>query len=87
MVQEEDLDPTKAIVTYGLNSLVAVEFRNWIAKEVGARTQLLDVMTSKSWGDLVGLIASRSSLVDLKRYVLVDSGGEDSGHPIMSGVL
>ena len=76
MVQEEDLDPTKAIVTYGLVSLVAVELRNWIAKEVGARIQLLDVMTSKSWGELVALIASRSSLVDLKRYVLLDNGAE-----------
>ncbi len=41
MVQEEDLDPTKGIVTYGLDSLIAVEFRNWVAKEVGARIQLL----------------------------------------------
>ena len=76
MVQEEDLDPTKAIVTYGLDLLVAVEFRNWIAKEVGARIKLLDVMTSKSWGDLVALVASRSSLVDIKRYVQVNSGGQ-----------
>lgn len=75
MVQEEDLDPTKAIVTYGLDSLVAVEFRNWIAKEVGARIQLLDVMTSKSWGDLVTFITSRSSLVDPKRYVQLNGGG------------
>ena len=74
MVQEEDLDPTKAIVTYGLDSLIAVEFRNWVAKEVGARIQLLDVMTSKSLGDLVAFIASRSSLVDLKRYEQVYSG-------------
>ena len=41
MIQEEDLDPTKPIVTYGLDSLVGVELRNWIAKEAGARIQLL----------------------------------------------
>lgn len=28
MVPEEDIDVTKAVVTYGLDSLVAVEFRN-----------------------------------------------------------
>ena len=75
MVQEEDLDPTKPVVTYGLDSLVGVEFRNWIAKEVGARIQLLELMSSKSWGDLVALLAARSTLVDHKRYVQVNGGG------------
>ena len=75
MVQEEDLDPTKPIVSYGLDSLVAVEFRNWIAKEVGARVQLLDIMPCKSWGSLVELISSRSTLVDHKRYVQVNGSG------------
>ena len=74
MVQEEDIDPSKAIITYGLDSLVAVEFRNWIAKEMGARIQLMDVTTSKSWGNLVALITSRSSLVDHLCYVQVDRG-------------
>ena len=75
MIQEEDLDPTKPIVTYGLDSLVGVELRNWIAKEAGARIQLLELMSSKSWGALVELIASRSTLVDHKRYVQVNGGG------------
>ena len=75
MVQEEDLDPNKPIVAYGLDSLVAVEFRNWIAKEVGARVQLLDIVPCNSWGALVELIASRSTLVDHKRYVQVNGGG------------
>lgn len=72
MVPAEDLDATKPIVTYGLDSLVAVEFRNWMAKEAGARVQLMDLMTSQSWGDLVALVAARSNLVDHKRYVQVD---------------
>ena len=72
MIQEEDLDPTKPIVTYGLDSLVGVELRNWIAKEAGARIQLLELMSSKSMGALVELIASRSTLVDHKRYVQVN---------------
>ena len=74
MVPEEDIDPSKAIITYGLDSLVAVEFRNWIAKEMGARLQLMDLTTSKSWGDLVALIVSRSSLVDHTRYAQVNGG-------------
>ena len=81
MVQEEDIDPSKAIITYGLDSLVAVEFRNWIAKEMGARIQLMEVTTSKLWGDLVALIASRSSLVDRMCFVQVN-GGTCCGLPI-----
>lgn len=74
MIQEEDIDPSKAVITYGLDSLVAVEFRNWIAKEMGARIQLMDVTASKSWGDLVALIVSRSSLIDHTRYAQVNGG-------------
>ena len=75
MIQEEDLDLTKPIVTYGLDSLVGVELRNWIAKEAGARIQLLELMSSRLWGALVELIASRSTLVDHERYVQVDGSG------------
>lgn len=75
MVQDEDLDLTKAIVTYGLDSLIAVEFRNWIVKEVGTRLQMLDLMTSQSWGALVALVTSRSSLVDHKRYAQMNGSG------------
>ena len=69
---EGDLDPAKPIVTYGLDSLVAVEFRNWMAKEAGARVQLLDLMTSRSWAELVALVASRSNLVHHERYAQAD---------------
>ena len=72
MVEAEDLDPTKPIFTYGLDSLVSVELRNWIAKEAGARVQLMDITKSQSWGDLVSLIVSKSNMVDHKRYASVN---------------
>ena len=68
MIQEEDLDPTKAIVTYGLDSLIAVEFRNWIAKEIGARIQLMALLTRKSLIELAATTTARSSLVDHKLF-------------------
>ena len=75
VIQEEDLDPTKPIVTYGIDSLVGTELRNWITKEAGARIQLLELMSSISWGALVELIASRSTMVDHKRYVQANGSG------------
>ncbi|KAI4272255.1 MAG: hypothetical protein LQ337_005421 [Flavoplaca oasis] len=68
MVPEEDIDETKAVVTYGLDSLVAVEYRNWIVKEAGAGIQLLDLMTSRSFGDLTALVTKRSSIIDGKKF-------------------
>ncbi|KAL8734235.1 MAG: hypothetical protein Q9181_003294 [Wetmoreana brouardii] len=72
MVEEDDIDVTKAVATYGLDSFVAVEFRNWIAREAAAGIQLLDLMTSKSFGDLAALVTSRSALVDVKRFAQVN---------------
>lgn len=75
MFPKEDINVTKAVVTYGLDSLVAVEFSNWIAREVAAGIQLLDLMTSKSLVDLAALMASRSALVDQSRFTQVNGGG------------
>ena len=66
MIQEQDLDPSKAVVTYGLDSLVAVDFRNWIAKETGVRLQLMELLTRKSFIEVAAMITARSSLVDRK---------------------
>ncbi|KAF3055049.1 Lovastatin diketide synthase LovF [Daldinia childiae] len=35
-LQEEDVDPTKPIHTYGIDSLVAIDLKNWFSKEIGA---------------------------------------------------
>ncbi|KAL8928323.1 MAG: hypothetical protein Q9172_001007 [Xanthocarpia lactea] len=72
MLPEEDIDAKKPVVSYGLDSLVAVELRNWIAKEAGAGIQLMDLMTSRSLGDLAALVTSRSRFVDGKKFVQVN---------------
>ncbi|KAL8910653.1 MAG: hypothetical protein Q9171_004069 [Xanthocarpia ochracea] len=72
MLPEEDIDVKKAVVTYGLDSLVAVELRKWIAKEAGAGIQLMDLMTSRSLGDLAALVTSRSRFVDEKKFAHVN---------------
>ena len=49
IVQEEDLNLTKLIVSYGLESLVAAEIRNRIAKEISLRIQMLREIGGETW--------------------------------------
>ena len=45
---EEPLEPAKSLVTYGLDSLSAVEFRNWVRAELGADLTLFEITNSTS---------------------------------------
>lgn len=62
MVPREDMDASKAIVVYGLDSLVAIEIRNWITRELEASLQVLELLTSGSFGALAGTILGKSRL-------------------------
>ncbi|KAJ5392474.1 hypothetical protein N7509_007964 [Penicillium cosmopolitanum] len=44
------------LAAYGMDSLVAVEFRKWFSKEVGVNLALFDILGSKSTGDLVAKV-------------------------------
>ena len=57
---KEDIDPTKPLHTYGVDSLVAVEIRNWFDKEIGTDVAVFEVLGNKSLGDL-GLVAAGRS--------------------------
>lgn len=43
-LSREDLDPDTPLHTYGVDSLVAVELRNWFAKEVHADLAIFDIL-------------------------------------------
>lgn len=48
MVPREEMDQSRPIVVYGLDSLVAIEIRNWITRELEASLQVLELLTSSS---------------------------------------
>ena len=48
---------------YGLDSLVAIEVRNWITRELEANLQILEILTSDSVHALARTILSKSTLV------------------------
>jgi len=62
MVPREEMDPSKAIVVYGLDSLVAIEIRNWITRELEVSLQVLELLTSSSILALAETILTKSKL-------------------------
>lgn len=56
----EDLDVCRNITSYGLDSLTAIELRNWIAKELRANLQILELLSSGTINDLAGLIVQKT---------------------------
>ncbi len=63
MVPAEEISTNKPIVALGLDSLIAVEVRSWIAKEMDARMSTMELMTSSSIKALANTIVERSNLL------------------------
>lgn len=66
MLPPEVVDVNKPVAALGLDSLVAVELRNWIAREVEVSINLVEVMTASSLATLAELAGQRSRLVNWK---------------------
>ncbi|KAG5927211.1 Type I Iterative PKS [Claviceps africana] len=65
MMAPEDMDAHKtsmSITAFGLDSLNAIELRNWIGKELQAHLQVLELLTSGRLKDLAGLVLKKSRL-------------------------
>lgn len=60
----EDLDPEKAMHHFGVDSLLAVELRNWFAKEWAADVAIFDIIGAPNLSAISVTIASRSGLRD-----------------------
>ncbi|ROV97402.1 hypothetical protein VMCG_06949 [Cytospora schulzeri] len=59
MISSEDIDVGTAITKYGLDSLNAIELRNWITKELGVNLQVLQLLTSGSLTNLAAIILKK----------------------------
>ncbi|KAI4714640.1 Type I Iterative PKS [Alternaria sp. Ai002NY15] len=63
VVSKDDIDPQKAIYRYGVDSLVAVEMRNWFSKAIGADIGTVDIMSDISIWLLAVKVAGKSKFV------------------------
>ena len=59
----EDLDSSKPVSAYGVDSLVSMEIRNWIGGALKSNTALFDVLDSGPIEDLAAKIAENSILI------------------------
>lgn len=66
LIPLEDVGPRKPVVAYGLDSLVAVEIRNWMARELGAKMQLLDILNGSSLDAVADMLVKKSDFVNPK---------------------
>lgn len=65
MMSSEDLEvqpATMPITAAGLDSLNAIELRNWISKELQAHLQVLELLASGGVGDLAALVLRKTRL-------------------------
>ncbi|KAG6061256.1 Type I Iterative PKS [Claviceps aff. humidiphila group G2b] len=65
MMAPEDMEAQKdsmSITAFGLDSLNAIELRNWIGKELQAHLQVLELLTSGRLKDLAALVLNKSRL-------------------------
>lgn len=53
---------TTSVATFGLDSLNAIELRNWIAKECQTHLQVLELLTAGTLNNLAALVLKKSSL-------------------------
>ncbi|XP_044716041.1 polyketide synthase dehydratase domain-containing protein [Hirsutella rhossiliensis] len=58
-----DINTTKPVHTYGVDSLVAVELRNWLAKELKSDMSIFDLTSNAPISDVCRKIAGRSQLI------------------------
>ncbi|TDZ31026.1 Reducing polyketide synthase PKS2 [Colletotrichum spinosum] len=62
MMEQDDLDVTRSLSHYPLDSLVAIEIRNFITREFEANMQVLELLSSGSIQTLTKAVCKKSKL-------------------------
>lgn len=63
MIPATDVDVVKPLSAYGVDSLVAVEVRNWIAKEMLVEVSVFEIMANVPMSQLAADLAAKSKVV------------------------
>lgn len=66
MIPQEEIEVEKPLAAYGMDLLVAVEIRNWIANEIAANIPALEFIASSTIRGLVKVVMSKSALIEKK---------------------
>ena len=63
MIPVEDVRPSKSMLEHGMDSLVAVEMRNWLLRELDSAVPILELMANVPLSQLSVKVAKNSKLV------------------------
>ncbi|KAL1638494.1 Highly reducing polyketide synthase alt5 [Neofusicoccum ribis] len=66
MVPVADVDAGRPLSAYGVDSLVAVEVRNWIAREVGVEVSVFEIMANVPMGALAAEVVGRRRVAGMR---------------------
>lgn len=58
-----DVDKERSLSSYGVDSLVAVEVRNWLAGGLRAKVSIFDILQSPSLGEFADVLVGKSELL------------------------
>ena len=61
-IKFEDVDRHQALHAYGVDSLIAVEFRTWLGKEFAADVPVFEIVSGKTVEAIAELVAKTSSI-------------------------
>ncbi|KAK3986584.1 putative polyketide synthase protein [Cladorrhinum sp. PSN332] len=59
MIPVSDIDSSRSVTDYGLDSLNTIEMRNWVTKAIGANLQVLELLTAGSLTNLAALVLKK----------------------------
>lgn len=60
-VDEADIDASRPVHTYGVDSLTAIDLKNWLRKDLGADIPVVQLLGSMSLADVGGAAVAKSS--------------------------
>jgi acyl transferase domain-containing protein/NADPH:quinone reductase-like Zn-dependent oxidoreductase/NAD(P)-dependent dehydrogenase (short-subunit alcohol dehydrogenase family)/aryl carrier-like protein len=69
VIEKENVDPSRPIHSYGVDSLVAIEMQNWFAKGVGVNLSVMEILGANTIRNLAAGVARKSSFVSLEAQV------------------
>ncbi|KAK8112334.1 uncharacterized protein PG998_008791 [Apiospora kogelbergensis] len=62
-----EVDPAQPLYKYGVDSLTAIEVRNWISRELKANMALLEIVSAVPIAEFAAKIAEKSQLVSITK--------------------
>lgn len=62
-IDQSEIDAANQLSRYGVDSLVAVDLRNWLSSGLRARVSIFDILQTPSLAEFAGLVVSKSELL------------------------